>query len=659
MATGPMSGIVEQLRRTALLRERGARTDGALLERFLASREEGAFEALLRRHGPMVLGVCRRVLQNRHDAEDAFQAAFLVLVRKAHEIVPRDALPSWLYGVAYRTALKARATNAKRRAKEMLAPERLTTDAPLDDAWKEIQPKLDRALHQLPDKYRLPVILCDLEGKSRKDAAQQLALPEGTLSSRLARAHRILARRLGRYGVTLPAGAVGMFLAQNAASAALPAPLIQTTMQAALLTAAGGTAAGAISAPVAALTEGVLRAMFMTKLKVVSVWLLAVGLLAAGAGIVTHQALAGKPAATEAALADKPAAQADAQKEEKKEKPKEAEASLHGIIRAIDPGKKTVTVSVSEGNKKQPPVEKTFALTDDTKVLLPGEKKGDRQEGKLADLATGDSVDLTLSADQKAVVTIGLHPPSAGGVVKSVDIAKNSITVTVHPKEKGQEPEEKAFVLGPEAKILLPGGKSKNEPAPEGKLADLLAGTSVQLRLAVDRKTVLGIQVQPPRAGGGIKKVDIGGNTITITSKGEGGPVEETFGLAVDVNVFLPSEKKAPLEGKLADLAEGLTVNLQLTVDRKMVVSIAVSSPSIAGTVRGTTGDSLTIESKDDGQLVERAFAVAGDVPVTNGKGEGKLADVKEGTAVVLRLSLDRKTVLGIAVQPANEPKKK
>src|SRR5919206_746462 len=121
MAAGQLSGVVRQLRRAALLQDGGGMTDGQLLDRFLRRRDEAAFEALVRRHGPMVLGVCRRVLRHEADAEDAFQATFLVLVRRAAAVNPRARVGNWLYGVAYRTALKAKALNHRRRVKERQA----------------------------------------------------------------------------------------------------------------------------------------------------------------------------------------------------------------------------------------------------------------------------------------------------------------------------------------------------------------------------------------------------------------------------------------------------------------------------------------------------------------------------------------------------------
>jgi len=288
MASAQLNTLIRHLRQTARLREVAALSDGQLLDCFLARREEAAFAALVRRHGPMVLGVCRRVLRHAQDAEDAFQATFLVLVRKGASVRPSNAVGNWLYGVAYRTSLKAKALTARRRAKE--GPMRDLPQPEADNLWLDLQPILDRELHHLPNRYRGPVVLCDLEGKSRKEAAQQLGCPEGTLSSRLARGRQILAKRLKHCGVALSAGALAGVVAQNAAEAAVPAALASSTARAATLLATG-KAAGAVSIKVAALTEGVIKTMLLTKLKIATVVFLAVSFLTLGTGALTYSRL--------------------------------------------------------------------------------------------------------------------------------------------------------------------------------------------------------------------------------------------------------------------------------------------------------------------------------------------------------------------------------
>jgi RNA polymerase sigma factor (sigma-70 family) len=278
MVASQASKVFHCIRTLALHQHDGA-TDGNLLDLYVRQQDEAAFEALVRRHGRMVLGVCRRMLGNSHDAEDAFQATFLVLVRKAGSIRPAGMVGNWLYGVAQRTALEARRSAAKRRAKEAQVAPR--TETP-DDTLAHLRPLLDQELERLPAKYRAVLVLCDLEGRTRKEAAQQLGLPEGTIASRQARARTILAKRLTRQGVTLSGGALATALAQEVASA--PIALVCATVRAATAYAAGpATATAVVSAHVAALTEGVLRTMLLSKLKI-AVLLLVIGLAGTGWG---------------------------------------------------------------------------------------------------------------------------------------------------------------------------------------------------------------------------------------------------------------------------------------------------------------------------------------------------------------------------------------
>src|SRR5262249_8370875 len=158
--------------------------DGQLLEGFLVRHDEAAFEALLRRHGPMVLGVCRRGLRPEQDAEDAFPATLLVLGRKAAPIPPRGPVGARGCGGGSRAAMKARTMSTRRRAREERAGAKRPTEAAGEGAWEDLLPLLDQELSQLPDKYRVPVVLCDLEGHTRREAARRLKVPEGTLSGR-------------------------------------------------------------------------------------------------------------------------------------------------------------------------------------------------------------------------------------------------------------------------------------------------------------------------------------------------------------------------------------------------------------------------------------------------------------------------------------------
>jgi RNA polymerase sigma factor (sigma-70 family) len=266
MLASRLNNGLEGLRRAALLRDGAGLADGQLLECFVTRHEEAAFEAIVRRHGPMVMGVCRRVLGNRHDAEDAFQATFLVLVRKAGAIMSRELLANWLYGVAYNTALKAKAATARRRVCERRVAEMAETKTAGQDLGSDLRPVLDVELSRLPEKYRVPIILCDLEGKTRKEAARQLGWPEGTLSGRLARGRRLLAAKLTRRGVAIASASLAMMLSQQV-SARVSAALVSATVQAAAVFESGRVVTGTISAKVAALAEGVLKSMLTAKLK--------------------------------------------------------------------------------------------------------------------------------------------------------------------------------------------------------------------------------------------------------------------------------------------------------------------------------------------------------------------------------------------------------
>jgi RNA polymerase sigma-70 factor (ECF subfamily) len=181
-------------------------SDAQLLERYAAAHDEAAFEALARRHGQMVLGVCRRVLGDAHEAEDAFQAAFLVLVRRAGEVRKGERLAGWLYGVAQRVAVRARAQAARRRDRERQGVPLDAVQAAGDEAPSDLKPLLHEEINRLPAPYRRPVVLCHLQGKTNEEAARELDCPVGTVKARLRRARALLGSRLAQRGLA-PNGA--------------------------------------------------------------------------------------------------------------------------------------------------------------------------------------------------------------------------------------------------------------------------------------------------------------------------------------------------------------------------------------------------------------------------------------------------------------------
>jgi RNA polymerase sigma factor (sigma-70 family) len=276
--------------------------DRELLARFARLRDEDAFGELVRRHGSMVLGVCRRVLGEVHAADDAFQATFLVLARKSAALRNPDALASWLHGVARRLSLKCRRAETRRRRHEA-ASSRVTPMAPRQDPLDELTARelllvLDEELRRLPEAYRLPLILCGLEGLTLEEAAWRLGWSPGSVKGRLVRGRRRLHARLGRRGLALPA----CVFVLAAVREAVPPALAASTVGAAGGFAAGVTETGSrVSARVTALAQDALRGMRLAKLKTGFSLLLLLGALAAGAGAITYSQPVAKPAEPSAA----------------------------------------------------------------------------------------------------------------------------------------------------------------------------------------------------------------------------------------------------------------------------------------------------------------------------------------------------------------------
>jgi RNA polymerase sigma factor (sigma-70 family) len=266
--------VLDRLRESFVSRNGDSSTDAQLLTQFIACRSQNAFAHIVRRHGPMVLGVCQRILGNSHDAEDSFQAAFLVLTLKAAAIRPRERVGEWLHGVALRTALKARTARTRwhARARKIMIP---TSEAPnVNGEWDDLKALIDQELAALGENYRSAIVLCDIEGKSRTEAAQQLGWKEGTLSGRLARGRQLLADRLRRRGVALTAAGLATLPASRQLTAQIPLSLFSATIETGTLVAAENL--GMASRPVVALTREVLRTMIYQKLKRISLAIAAV-----------------------------------------------------------------------------------------------------------------------------------------------------------------------------------------------------------------------------------------------------------------------------------------------------------------------------------------------------------------------------------------------
>ena len=217
-------------------------TDRALLDRFIDDRDEDAFTLLVQRHGGLVLGVCKRVVHDWHAAEDCFQAVFLVLATKAHLLPRHETLGAWLHAVAIKVALKANTRAAIRRSHEQKGARSIEDSQPNSLEWKDLRLRLDDAIARLQSKYRIPFVLCHLQGKSVTAIAQELGQPKGTVASRLARARDQLRARLARQGITLSDAGVLAPLSQCALTASVPQSLVSATIESASLMAAGHAA---------------------------------------------------------------------------------------------------------------------------------------------------------------------------------------------------------------------------------------------------------------------------------------------------------------------------------------------------------------------------------------------------------------------------------
>src|SRR5262245_35969679 len=290
MATAQLGTLMRHLQELAAGCARRHVTDRQLLEDFASRGDEHAFASLVQRHGPMVLRVCRRLLRHEQDAEDAFQATFLVLARHPGSIRRRDTLASWLSGVASRTAMKAKRSASRRKHHEARLRDRKPQLAP-SPTWDDVQAVLDEEIQRLPESYRSAFVLCVLDGKTVAAAAAEMGVKAGALSARLARARRRLRQQLARRGILLSVVLAALSLAQGAGNAAVPPALAGATIRFGLLVAAGEPAAGVLPAHVANLAAGVTRAMFLTKTKIATAVLLVLGCVIAGAGVLTRPAL--------------------------------------------------------------------------------------------------------------------------------------------------------------------------------------------------------------------------------------------------------------------------------------------------------------------------------------------------------------------------------
>lgn len=382
MSRGSAHPLILYLRNLAIASVSSGADDEELLDRFLRSHEEAAFAVLVRRYGPLVFGVCRRILGHAEDAEDAFQATFVVLAQKAGSIRHRRALAGFLHGVAERIARKARRARSRRRDRVMPVPERGVPDALSPVVWSDLRGVLDEEIGRLPAAYREAFILCHLEGLSNVEAARRLGCPRGTILSRLARARARLARRLSRRGLTLPAAALTTVLSVETLRASMPMKLATATVRFASLLAAEGTLPSTVvSTSVAALTTEGGKMMFGIK----TIW--TVGIFAVGAA-VTASVLAPRTSRVAAEVPSSPVAAAPAPEARpdpppdpvKKEKKEKKDTPLEAILRKwAEADAKTGEMRIRLTMTEIDPIYDTKTVTEgQTSVKSPGLWRIDR-----------------------------------------------------------------------------------------------------------------------------------------------------------------------------------------------------------------------------------------------------------------------------------------
>jgi RNA polymerase sigma factor (sigma-70 family) len=558
----------------------------------------------------MVWGVCRRVLGCHQDAEDAFQATFFVLVRKAATIVPREMIANWLYGVAHLTALKARASTARRRGREKEVTPMPEPSYEPHERWDDLRPVLDRELSRLPDKYRAVIVLCDLEGKTRKEAARHFHLPEGTVGTRLATARAMLAKRLTRSGLVMSGAMVGIVVSKSVASATMPASVASTTIKAASLFAAGqAVAGGAMSLKAVALAEGVLKTMLLTKLKNALLVLITVAVLGTGAAAVTQpfgSTNSPNPAFSSANQNQAP------------------DSVVSGVVKAVDADKDILTVS-HQGDK-------TFSVPKEATITING------RPGLLADLQTRSFVTLGLLADQKSVRNIEAVGPNVSGILKAVDAGNN--TITFEEKESDGSFRPRTFTLTKMAMIQIDG-----RPA---KLAEVPIGAAVSLSWFVDQKTARNLLVNG-RAFNGVRVKAVNRDQRTITFEDEGVPAElagKTYPVAKDARIQIDWKDSSNLDG----IPAGAMAHFTFSADQKEILALTAEGRQFMGVqvkaVDAAKGTITFDEERVRADLAGKTYSVAKDANVQIDGKPAKLENIPPGALVNFTLSVDQATIL-------------
>ena len=540
MAASRQQPTVEHLRRLVSALTGDRRSDRELLDAFASRHDEGAFSTLVSRHGRLVLAACRRILRNEQDAEDAFQATFLVLARKAGAVRWQEFVGSWLYHVAVRVSMKLRSQRMRRRTQplESCAAEPPAPTAP--PSAQDFQTMLDEELHELPARYHAPLVLCYLQGMTQDEAARALDWTAGSIRGRLNRGRDLLRQRLARRGVALSAVLFAAALAPPASTAPLPSLLLVTTVRSGLLFAAGAVEPGVLPATVLTLAEGVLYAMFVKKMQFTSLVLLALGLVGAGAGWFAAPALAERFAPAVAAADGSVAAPSDG----RYRKP----TGVQGRVSKIEAGRNPVAVTIVLGrgddddddNDAAKTVRIAFDLARDAKVRVAG------RPAELTDLKEGAPVTLELAADNRTVAAVHARGKIVAGAPGKMDAAKQELSLLSDDDEAARPPQ--TFRILKDAALYI-----DDFPA---QVADLEDCDELEVELAADGQAVARVRGRWEKDGdieGKVTAVDAAAGAVTLLVEGDD-DVKQEYRLKVGATTKLHINGVA---SKVADLKPG------------------------------------------------------------------------------------------------------
>lgn len=509
--------------------------DGQLLERFIRERDESAFAELVRRHGPMVLGVCRRVLDNPHDAEDCFQAAFMVLVRKAESVRPSSMVGNWLYGVAYRTALEARKLAARRRIIE----KKKVAESPgtaVPGPWASLRPELDRELSRLPDKYRAILVACDLEGKTRREVAAALDLPDGTVASRLARARRMLAKRMSRYQA-ISAGALACLLTEKAAEP-VPPRLLEATVKAAEELAAAPAFEGTLSPIVARLCDAVIKSMLWTKIQVGAASLAALAMIAF-ALIAIIPAVQAERKAGAAGLV-------------KSDKVKPRQYLRDCIVAKVDAEKQKLELRQTAGPAPGPAVTYDLAVAPGAEIIIDG------HESRLTDLREGCAVQVEMDADAGGSCQ-ARRIEALGEELRGVVLAVDAGAVTL---AAGQDADKRICRLDADSRVTIDGKQAT--------WSDLKAKMKVAVRMSAQGPVALEVCAAGSKVAGTVKAVNAGKQTLEVSI--DDAQMVAEAAVSADAEVTIATGK-----AKLSDVKAGMRVIVQMSAVTEPSFIVAIT----------------------------------------------------------------------------------